>query len=369
MRPEARDAWLNAVDECWLNPSSPYRAAARVHAHLQSARERMAALLCTRPEQVVFNSGATEGNNAVFAHWAATLDAGAWIGVSPTEHPSVLEAAQSYFKGRIEWLKLNQQGSVDVAALQDLLDKKPQLLSVSAMAANNETGILNDWSAIAEVCQSRKVQYHCDAAQWIGKLHPRGLDRCDFVTGCAHKFGGPRGVGFSLLGQMQSRFKSLVGGSQESGHRAGTEDVAGILAMVAAMKASGKGTSDGRDLFIAELRKNLSSVEVVGSDAECLWNTVMIILPEFENTRWIRALERRGFLVSSGSACSTGKPGPSMILTAMGLEADAVRRAVRVSSGQSTTVADWKDLSKAFVECYRELCAGAENSSAKVISI
>ncbi len=369
LRPEAREAWLSAVDEYWFNPSSPYRAAARVHARLQSARERMGELLCAKPERLIFNSGATEGNNAVFAYWAKTLPAKALIGVSPTEHPSVLEAAKNYFECRIKWLRLNEAGAVDVAALHDLLNENPQIQAVSVMAANNETGILNDWAAIAEACRSRGIQYHCDASQWVGKLQPKGLDTCDFVTGCAHKLGGPCGVGFSLLPKLETSFQSLFGGFQESGHRAGTEDVAGILAMIAAMEAAVTGTSEGRNAFLSELQKELPLIEIVGSNADCLWNTVMLILPEFENTRWIRALERHGFWISSGSACSTGKQGPSTTLAAMGLEADAMRRAVRVSSGWTTTVADWKQLAEAVVNCYSELRAETENSSARVISI
>lgn len=367
--PEARNAWLDATDKYWFNPSSPYRSAARVHARLQSARKQMAALLKTYPERLIFNSGATEGNNSVFAHWAEALPAEAWIGVSPTEHPSVLEAAKHYFKGRIEWLELTGNGRVAVNGLEKLLERNSQLRAVSAMAANNETGILNDWFAIAEICCSREVQYHCDASQWIGKYSPEGLDKCDFVTGCAHKFGGPRGVGFSFIPKTHTGFKSLFGGSQESEHRGGTENVAGILAMVAALEVSRTGTVEGSNIFLTELREKLPSIKVVGETAERLWNTVMLILPEFENTRWIRTLEKHGFWVSSGSACATGKQGPSTVLAAMGLSSDAMRRVIRISSGWTTGVDDWKQLAAAFVESYKELRAGAENSSATVISI
>ena len=368
LRPEARKAWLIAVDECWLNPSSPYRAAASVHARLQLARERLSALLGTYPERLIFNSGATEGNNAVFAHWAATLPAEARIGVSPTEHPSVLEAARHCFAGRIKWLELDENGKLDIALLEKLLESDRWLKAVSAMAANNETGILNDWASVAEVCRLREVQYHCDASQWIGKCSPEGLDKCDFVTGCAHKFGGPRGVGFSLLPAVRTDFKLLLGGAQESDHRAGTEDVAGILAMAAALEAVETGTSEGRDTFLVELNEKLA-VEFVGDKTERLWNTTMLILPEFENTRWIRMLEKRGFWVSSGSACAAGKQGPSTVLAAMGLPADSMRRAIRVSSDWTTSVDDWKQLAGAFAESYKELRTESESSDAKVVSI
>ena len=126
LRPEARETLLAALDRSWLNPSSPYRAAASVHARLQAARNQIAELFEVHPERVTFNSGATEGNNAVFANWRTSLSADARIGVSPTEHPSVLEAAGFYFGDRIDWLQLNQGGAVDLTALSDLLGSKPQ---------------------------------------------------------------------------------------------------------------------------------------------------------------------------------------------------------------------------------------------------
>ena len=367
--PQARDAWLAAVDGLWLNPSSPYRQAARVHACLTDARERVADLFEVDPGQVVFNSGATEGNNSIFAHWAATLPADARVGVSPTEHPSVLEAAIHFFGKRIDWLALDTTGAVDVTALDALLCDRRQIHAISVMAANNETGILNDWSKVAASCRAHGVQYHCDASQWIGKLPLRGLGDIGYVTGCAHKFGGPRGAGFSILPKTTNSFRSLVGGAQESGHRAGTEDVAGILAMVAALESVKGGAVEGRDAFLDEVTDRLPSVEWIGAGVERLWNTVLLIMPEFANTRWVRALEKRGFLVSAGAACSTGKQGPSPALAAMGLEADKMRRAIRVSSGWNTSLVDWQALANAMVECYAAFRSETKNSTAKVISI
>lgn len=368
LRPEARDAWLSATEDLWLNPSSPYRAAARVHAHLAEARARVAGLFAVAAERVVFNSGATEANNAIFAHWAATLPADAPIGVSPTEHPSVLAAAQHFFGERVTWLALDGNGAVDVAALKNVLSER-QLAAVSAMAANNETGILNDWTAIATACRAQGVLTHCDASQWIGKLPLEGLRSCDFVTGAAHKFGGPKGVGLCLLPAENSGFMSLRGGYQEFGHRAGTEDVASILAMVAALEVAQLGSADGRDAFLVKLRQALPSVEVIGLEAERLWNTALLIMPEFASVRWIRALEKRGFLVSAGSACSTGKQGPSPVLSAMGVPAAAMQRVLRVSSGWATSVADWLALAAAIAECDSELSCESADSNSTVISI
>lgn len=369
LRTEAKEVLLKALDNHWLNPSSPYRAAASVHAHLQAAREKIADLFEVHPERVVFNSGATEGNNAVFANWRMALPKDARVAISPTEHPSVLEAAEHYFGDRVEWLRLDSNGAVDPGLLNDLLNNHPQVRAVSIMAANNETGILNEWSEIAEICTKKGIQYHCDASQWIGKLPLNNLNRCDYVTGCGHKFGGPRGVGFIILPKEKTAFHSLFGGAQEFGNRAGTEDVASIIAMVTALEASVMQTCEDRDVFITELSHRLPAIELVGASANRLWNTVMLILPDFENTRWIRALEKRGFLVSSGSACATGKEGPSPVLAAIGISADKMRRALRISSGWSTSRDDWQALAHAIEESYTAMLDESKGSIAKVISI
>jgi cysteine desulfurase len=372
LRPEAKAAWCAAVDDLWLNPSSPYRAAARVAVHLAAVREQFAEQFAVGPERVVFNSGATEGNNTVFAHWAATLPVDARIGVSPAEHPSVTEAAKRSFGARVEWLVLDANGAVDLHALQARL-AAGAYAAVSVMAANNETGVLNPWAAIAQACRAAGCQYHCDATQWIGKLPAGGLSECDFVTGCGHKFGGPRGIGFCIVSNGARAVSLLAGGAQEQGHRAGTEDVAGIVSMQAALGAAAAAAANcsvaSRDLFIESIGAALPEVEFVGLGAERLWNTLSLIVPEFASVRWIRALEKRGFLVSAGSACSTGKAGPSPVLAAMGLDADKARRALRISAGTATTAADWVGLSAALVASYASLRSEAEGSGSKVISI
>jgi cysteine desulfurase len=368
LQTEARSAWLAAADDLWLNPSSPYRAAARVRVHLEDARAQFAHLFEVAAERVVFHSGATEGNYAVFAHWAETLPADARIGVSATEHPSVVAAAKHFFGERVDWLDLDVNGAVDVAALRERLSHG-EVAAVSVMAANNETGIINDWGGVAAVCRAQNVQIHCDAAQWVGKLPLNGLNICDFVTVAGHKFGGPRGVGLTLLPQVEVGFTSQVGGLQEFGHRAGTEDVAGIMAMLAALKVSKSGSMAGRNAFLAELNRSQLAVEIVGSGAQHLWNTVLLIMPEFASERWIRALEKRGFWVSAGAACRSTKQGPSPVLTAIGLGLDEQRRVLRVSSGWQTTQQDWLSLATAIAESYRFLRSEADGSGATVISI
>lgn len=369
---EAREVWLELSDDHWFNPSSPYRAAAAVRARLEMIRERLAERLRVSPERLVFNSGATEGNNAVFAHWAAVLPAEARIGVGPTEHPSVVEAARHHFGPRVEWLPLTENGVVDPGAVEKGV-RESRLAAVSVMAANNETGVLNPWKMIARICREGGIPYHCDASQWVGKLPCDGLGSCDFVVGCGHKIRGPRGIGFLLL-PAEAEFRGrLLGGAQERGRRAGTEDVAGTGAMEAALQASDKAREkcgpEARDAFVRALEAKVPEVRVVAPDAEKLWNTVSLILPEFGSNRWIAALERRGYLVSAGSACSTGKDGPSPVLAAMGLERTEMGRSLRVSSGWDTSAEDWEALADAMGESYGALREEAETSPSRVISI
>ncbi|MFP4166403.1 MAG: cysteine desulfurase family protein [Opitutales bacterium] len=371
--PAAKAAWNEASDELWLNPSSPYRAAARVAVRLDAFRERLADYLGVEPARVVFNSGATEGNNAVFAHWSATLPKDARVGVNPTEHPSVIEAARAYFGGeRIVWLDVDANGVVDAGALKESLQNgMPAALSV--MAANNETGVLQPWPAIARACREAGVPFHCDASQWLGKRSPEGLDACDFITGCGHKFGGPRGVGFLVLPSGDAEWKSLRGGSQERGRRAGSQDVAGVAALIAALDEVEprirKADARLRDTFVAELQAVAPGVRAVGAGAERLWNTASLLMPGFDSMRWIGALEKRGFLVSAGSACSTGKQGPSHVLAAMGMETGELRRVLRVSSGWETSREDWTALGEAVASSYEALKSEASTSTSHVISI
>lgn len=369
---EARAAWLEASDLYWWNPSSPYRKGASVKVRLEAAREGIAEVCGVRPERLMFNSGATEGNNAVFTYWASCLPADARIGVSPVEHPSVLEVAKVVFKDRIIWLELDASGAVDLSALESLV-RSGKVAAVSMMASNNETGVLHDWQAAARFCRAAGVLYHCDASQWIGKRALSGLADCDFVTGCAHKFGGPKGVGFLILPENSTAFCSLRGGTQEFGYRAGTEDVAGVLAMRVALERANasvpRDASGWRDDFVAQLLEEFPAAVLVGGKAERMWNTVSVIMPEFDSVRWVRGLERRGILVSAGSACSTGKQGPSHVLAAMGYDPLAMRRVIRISSGWQATESDWSALLRGFKETHQALRAEAEGGGSRVIDI
>ncbi len=316
--PPAREAWLRVQDRLWHNASGLYREAAAANDALEDARERLADCLgLDAPERLVFTSGATEANNAVLRSWT-----GRRVAISPWEHPSVREPATRLLKATT---------AADPARLTEHH-------AVAWMAANNETGEIFALNAV------RAPLFHCDAAQWIGKLPAGGLpfDRAT-VTGCAHKFGGPKGVGFLVLpAAAEENFTVQAGGPQESRRRAGTQDVAGAVAMAAALEWAldhGPGDPAPRDAF-----EHALGWPVVGGGRPRLWNTSMVVAPRHDNRLWVGRLSRHGVQCSTGSACSTGKDGDSHTLAAMGLTPDEMKRVLRFSSGWETAPQDWETL-------------------------
>ncbi len=357
----AREAWLKACDDAWANPSSPYREGARVRLRLDAARARIAEFLGTKPENIIFTSGSTEGANAVISHWARMLPPGAHIGVSPTEHPSVLAPAQQRFKNRIIWIGVAVDGTTELQHLETLAQTR-SVLAVAVMASNNETGVIQPWQKIAALCRAAGIPYLCDATQWMGKLPAAGLAAADWVIGSAHKFGGPKGVGFLKVADHSESFRALLGGAQERGYRGGTENFPGVAAMTAALAEAELSRVmleterlGWRQRFERDIAVALPGTSIVAAKAERLWNTVSLLMPSSPNHRWVAKLDKRGFQVSTGSACATGKEGPSHVLTALGVRGEEAKRVLRISAGWATTEADWQGLIQALVEVSREL--------------
>ena len=362
LAPAAREAWLAAQHRDWHNPGGAYRAAARVRALLDREREAVAGLLDAAPSRLVFASGATEAANAVLAHLAQRDPAGRVL-LAPTEHSCVRAAALRHFAGRVEWLDQDTAGVVDPASLGRRL-AAGGITAVVAMAANNETGVLQPWREIAALCRRCGVPHVCDAAQWLGKLPAGGLGEADFVFASAHKFGGPKNAGLVLLpeGEAARGFTIAVGGGQQGGRRSGTEDWPSVAALGAALaeaeaKAAATAAVAGawRDRFEAGLREAIPGAQIVGGGVSRLWNTSMMVLPTGEGQRWVLKLDKRGFEVSTAAACSAAHGRSSAVLEALGVPAAEARRALRVSSGWATTAADWAALLAALSDTYAEL--------------
>lgn len=361
LHPVARQAWLEAAEKFVANPSSPHRLGGRADAALEDARSRLAGMLGCDPHEIVWTSGATEANNQALHHFAATLPPVATICISAIEHPSLMESAAHYFGARVRLIPVSRDGVVDLHWLaEELSQRRPGLVAV--MAANNVTGVIQPWEQVAQLCRRWETPYFCDAVQLLGKESVSGLGACDFVSGCAHKVGGPRGIGF-LKCPSQGGFRPLLfGGPQEEGRRAGTENVAGVLALVALLEARCgllgelETRRQMRDRFIQHLVAELPGVEIVAASQRRLWNTVAAMLPEVDcRQRWVVKLDKLGMAVSTGSACSSGKEEPSPILLAMGYAPGQAGRVLRFSSGWETGEQDWEKLLGAIKQAAQEL--------------
>ena len=328
---------------------------------LEAAREQLAEVLGCEPERLVFTAGATEGNNAVFASVARRMKADGRVAISAVEHPSVREAARHWMgASRVDELPVSNDGVVELESVARWLESnRGQAALLSVMAANNESGALQPWQDLAKLCRKSGVLFHTDAAQWVGKLNAQGLGECDLVTGSAHKFGGPKGVGFLVLPEGEAGvWRLLFGGPQEEGRRAGTENYPGAAAMQAALEACELGDEAGRDAFEAQMREVFPELRVIGSGAERLWNTSLLVMPRHSNLKWLTRLSRMGFSISTGSACSSGKEGSSVVVRALGASEEELRRVVRLSGGRQHTVADWLRLAEAFGEVGADLDSG-----------
>ncbi len=371
--PQARAAWLDAEERFPGNPSSPHRIGARADGAIEEARQRLAARLgCPAPD-VIWTSGATEACNTVLHHVAAAAaaDPAARVCVSAIEHPAVLECARYCFPERVDLMPVSREGVVELGWLRERLSRSRPAL-VALMAANNETGVLQPWREAQALCASAGVAFFCDATQWCGRRPASGLGACDFVAGSAHKFGGPRGVGFLKCPSAGALHPLLRGGKQQEGRRAGTENVAGILALVAALEWCEQQIASGgetqrlavRETFESALRRALPEVRITGGGVERLWNTVSVVMPEADcRQRWVVKLDKAGFAVSTGSACASGSENPSHVLTAMGLSAGEAGRALRFSAGWLTREKAWDELLEALARIQSEMAMTAASEA------
>ena len=363
---EAREAWLDVTEKTGGNPSSMHQAGSRASIALADAREKLAAFLGCHPLDIVWTSGATEANNMVMHHFAKKLAPTETIFVSAIEHPCIDDSSKFYFGKRVKTIPVTRDGVVDVDWLTtELADTRPGLVAV--MIANNETGIIQPWREILAICQAYEIPFFTDAVQFIGKMPMKGLGDCDYVTGAAHKFGGPRGVGFLKIPHRSQITPLLHGGKQENGRRAGTENVAIIASMMAALEVREHQISRSehllrklwRDNFESQFLRQLPGATILGQNQPRLWNTVSALMPDGDRKlQWVIRLDKAGFAVSTGSACTTGKEEPSHVLSAMGYKSAQAMRAVRMSAGWETTEADWDALLKAVIKINHEMQHG-----------
>lgn len=331
----------------------------------------------TGGDQLLLTSGGTESN-----HWALNelVDHKLPRWISTIEHPSILTPAKRLAAegATVHFVPVDSQGQVQCDDLEESIRNTSATYSetstaqhsqqtyrglVSVMAANNETGVLQDLPKIAEICQRSDLLLHTDATQWIGKLpfELRSLG-VDAVTFAAHKFHGPCGVGGLLLRAGVKIQPYFIGGQQQLGLRAGTEPVALVVGMAKALSLAVNQLSDTtghlnqlRETFERRLLGELPDCVIHSVGASRLPGTTCIAFPEIDRQTLLLLLDRAGIACSTGSACSSGSSEPSHVLTAMGVQQSLVESSLRFGFSKFSTESDLSHAIDRIVNCVNKL--------------
>ena len=341
------DEALVAMDRAWReaggNPGSRHALGRRARQVLEDAREQMAAILNARPSEVIFTSGGTESINLALQGLAVGQPG--VIALPPGEHPATEETVRGLQQRgwqRAE-IAINASGRMIPERLASLSWEDVRLATV--LLAHNETGVIQDVALLAEECGQRRIPWHIDAVQAVGKIDVnfRALG-ATALSLAAHKFHGPRGIGALLLGEGVPLAPVMYGGHQESGRRPGTECAPLAAGMAAALRAwhemrevRTREVSRLRDLLARGLAEQCSPIVVHGGVEPRLPNTLSVAFPGCGGDALLVALDLEGVCCSLGSACSSGASEPAPILVAMGVPPALARSTLRLSLGIDNT--------------------------------
>lgn len=340
-----REAMLPWFGDRFGNASSRHEYGRAARKAVDEARAQVAAAVNAHPTEVIFTGGGSEANN-LFIKGAAALMKPGLVAVSAIEHPCVREPARQLIRSGWRCLEIavDGVGRIDSAAFDRVLAEKPRLVSI--MLANNETGVIQDVAALAKAVKTAGGWMHCDAVQALGKVEVdfRALG-VHGLTLSAHKIRGPVGVGALIVDKRIELAPLVAGGGQERNLRSGTENVMAIVGFGAACELI-VSYREARSRQIAALQAVLEAglvglgARIFSAGAPRLANTSFFAIPGVDGETLVGRLDRAGFAVASGSACSSAHPEPSHTLLAMGVDAALARAAVRVSLGAGSTQQD-----------------------------
>ena len=335
-------AMLPYLREQYGNASSRHEFGTLARKAVNQAREQVAALVGVQVVQVVFTSGGTESNNAFIKGAAGMLKPGR-LAVSAIEHPCVAKPAQELARAgwQLRKLAVDSAGRIDLADVAQALKEPTGMVSV--MLANNETGVIQDAAAVAALARAAGAWMHTDAVQALGKIAVdfNGLN-VHAMTLSAHKIYGPKGAGALVLDKRIELKPLISGGGHEQGLRSGTENVAGIVGFGAACELAGQRLRELAPRFAAlraQFERGLQGMGAVifGAGARRIPNTSYFAFPGIEGETLVVELDKAGYAVASGAACSSANPEPSATLLAMGVATELARGAVRLSLGVQNT--------------------------------
>ncbi|HET6408706.1 MAG TPA: cysteine desulfurase NifS [Chthoniobacteraceae bacterium] len=337
--PAVVEEMMPYLTELYGNPSSGYRFGQQVSKALELARERVAGLIGCEPGEILFTSCGTESTNAAI-HSALQMDRDRQhIITTRVEHSATLKTCELLAKRgyEITWLGVDSRGQVDLRELEKAI--RPDTALVSVMWANNETGVMFPLEEIADIVRAKGALFHTDAVQAIGKVSVRLAEaKINFLSLSGHKLHCPKGVGVLYTNRRTKFAPFMTGGGQENGKRAGTQNVASIVALgkaceIAAQYLDHEATEVRamRDEFEEGILERISFAQVNGDRTHRLPNTSNLAFEGLESEAVLMLLDQAGICCSSGSACTTGSIHPSHVLKAMGFSDDRSRASLRFS--------------------------------------
>ena len=349
MLPEVREAMEPYLREEYGNASTSYDMGVRMHDAIEEAREKIAWVIDAQPEEIFFTSGGSESDNWVIKSVAGEKkNSGKHLITTRIEHHAVLRSCQ-YLESlgyEVTYLDVDDYGLVSAKEVVHALREDTTLVSV--MTGNNEIGTIEPIADIGAQLRARGIAFHTDAVQAVGQI-PLSMMRLpvDYLSASAHKFHGPKGVGFLYVRKNQDLSSFIHGGSQERGKRAGTENVAGIVGMAQALVIAaqempytrGKLTRL-RNYFAERVRHEIPNIRLNGHPYKRLPGNVNFSIEGIDATALLVLLEEEGICASAGSACNTGQTRISHVIEAIRVPENYAAGSVRFTMGRDTTRRD-----------------------------
>lgn len=350
IRPEVAQEMIKVLTEEYGNPSSTHSFGRSAKVLLETARKSIARQLNATAQEIIFTSCGTEADNWILR--SAVKDLGVTrIITSKVEHHAVLhtvEALQKEYAIQVDYVKLNADGTVDFTHLSELLDQEQKTI-VSLIHVNNETGTILDLERTGRICKQYGAYFHSDTVQSVGKMEmDLQVLPVDFIVASAHKFHGPKGVGFAFVRKNTGLQPLLFGGEQEKGLRAGTEGVHQIVGMAKALELAYLNLESERNhvtllkQYLIEKLKTTFPGAMINGGENGFYNIVNVLLPfsDDKTAMILFHLDMKGIAVSRGSACQSGSVKPSHVLAELLTEADVKKPSIRISLSHYNTNED-----------------------------
>ncbi|MBF0288893.1 MAG: cysteine desulfurase [SAR324 cluster bacterium] len=341
--PQTHRLNMDIVDRCFGNPSSPHQCGREAKDLLESSRLRIAQLLGVSPQEILFTSGGTEGNNTILRQLALQISPQHVI-TSQIEHPSILETCrvlEQLPQIEVTYLPVTENGVIDPEILLEAI--RPDTCLISLMTVNNETGVIQPMEQLSSIAQAHEIPLHTDSVQGVGKIPISWAEwGVHYATATAHKWGGPKGIGLLYVKQGASLEGLITGGKQERGRRAGTENVMLIHDFAESLQWTinqQAAVSTRLQSFKKQIINQLETTNgffINGQVDSCLPSTLNVGFEGVSAESLLISLDLDNIAVSTGAACSSGAIEASHVLLAMGLDRKKAKSCLRISMGWNT---------------------------------